>query len=132
MKSIFMSVIAVALLALLSPAQMQAQDRFGVGAQLVVHRLPELGETRTGYGFRLITSPWVPFIAFDSELNFFPTSSSGNIGETQLFVGLKGTVRVRRWGVFLKARPGFAHFGGGATPQRLTEQIGRASCRERV
>jgi hypothetical protein len=93
---------------------------FELGAQLAVHSLPELGETHPGYGFRFTYNGYPPFLALDSEINFFPTSSSGNLGETQLFVGLRVGVHVHRWGVYAKLRPGFANFGGGGFPQRLT------------
>jgi len=97
-----------------------AQDRFAIGAQLAVHDLPEFSETHIGYGFRFTYAAYLPFLSFDSEINSFPTSSTGNLGETQVFFGLKAGLRVRRWGVFAKARPGFINFGGGANPQRLT------------
>lgn len=93
---------------------------FELGAQLAVQNLPELGETRAGYGFRFTYNGYVPFLALDTEVNFFPTSSTGNLGETQAFVGLRAGVHVHRWGVYAKVRPGFAQFGGGADPERLT------------
>lgn len=101
---------------------LRAQDRFAIGAQVAFDHLPELGETPTGYGFRFTYSTLVPFIAFDTEVNSFPARSTGNLGETQAFFGLKAGMRVRHWGVFLKARPGFAHFYGGAAPQRLSQR----------
>jgi hypothetical protein len=99
-----------------------AQDRFAVGAQLAFDHLPELGETPAGYGFRFTYAAWLPLISFDAELNSFPTHGSGNFGQTQAFFGLKAGTRVGRWGVFLKARPGFAHFYDGAAQQRLTQR----------
>lgn len=99
-----------------------AQDRFEVGGQLAIHRLPELGETPIGYGFRFTYNAYPPFLAFDSEVDNYPTSATGNFGETQAFFGLKAGVRVGQWGVFFKARPGFAHFGGGFSEQRLTSR----------
>ena len=93
---------------------------FELGAQLAVHSLPELGETHPGYGFRFTYNGYAPFLALDSEINFFPTNSTGNLGETQVFAGLRAGVHVSRWGVYAKARPGFVNFGGGGFPQRLT------------
>ena len=112
--------IVCALSAFAAAEPAHAQDRFAVGAQFAVHNLPELGETRVGYGFRLTYAAYLPFISFDAEFNSFPTGSSGNLGETQGFLGLKAGVRVGRWGVFGKARPGIANFGGGAFPNRIT------------
>ncbi len=100
----------------------RAQDRFAVGAQLAFDHLPELGETPAGYGFRFTYAALVPFFSFDAELNSFPTHGSGNFGQTQAFFGLKAGTRVGRWGVFLKARPGFAHFYDGVAQQRLTQR----------
>jgi hypothetical protein len=93
---------------------------FEIGAQLAVHSLPELGDTRAGYGFRFTYNGYPPFFALDSEINFFPTSSTGNLGETQLFAGVRAGIRVSRWGVYAKLRPGFADFGGGGDPERIT------------
>jgi hypothetical protein len=100
----------------------RAQDRFAVGAQLAFDHLPELGETPVGYGFRFTYAAFVPFISFDAELNSFPTHGSGNFGQTQALFGLKAGARVGRWGAFLKARPGFAHFYDGVAQQRLTQR----------
>jgi hypothetical protein len=103
-----------------SAEPVHAQDRFAVGAQVAIHKVPELGETPLGYGFRFTYGAYLPFLSFDSEINTFPTSSAGNFGETQGFFGLKAGLRVGKWGGFLKARPGFDHFGGGFDPQRLS------------
>jgi len=101
---------------------LRAQDRFAIGAQLAFDHLPELGETPTGYGFRFTYAAYLPLISFDAELNSFPAHSSGNFGQTQAFFGLKAGGRVGRWGVFVKVRPGLAHFYGGAAPQRLSQR----------
>ncbi len=95
---------------------------FEVGAQLAIHDVPELGETVVGYGFRFTDNLYVPFLAFDSEINFFPTSSAGNLGETQAFFGLRAGAHVGRWGVYAKLRPGLTSFGGGGFPQRLSSR----------
>ena len=102
--------------------QAHAQDRFAVGAQVAIHKLPELGETAFGYGFRFTYGAYLPFLSFDSEINTFPTNSTGNFGETQGFFGLKAGLRVGRWGGFLKLRPGFDHFGGGGDPHRMSSE----------
>lgn len=99
-----------------------AQTPFSIGAHFAAHRMPELGQTRVGYGFRFTYEAYLPFVSLDSEVNFFPTTSSGNLGETQAFLGLKFGKHIGRWGGFLKARPGLTHFGGGSSPQRLSER----------
>lgn len=116
------SLFLVALFVFIAGQQARAQDRFAVGAQVAIHKLPELGETVFGYGFRFTYGAYLPFLSFDSEINTFPTNSTGNFGETQGFFGLKAGVRVGRWGGFLKARPGFDHFGGGGNPQRISAE----------
>ena len=100
----------------------RAQDRFAVGAQVGFQSLPELGETAGSYGFRFTYGAYPPFIAIDSEINMFPTHTTGNLGQTQFFLGPKIGARVGRLGVFFKVRPGFDHFGGGIDPGRLTRQ----------
>lgn len=86
------------------------------------HRLAEQNQSRLGYGFRAGYHAWAPFVSFEGEVNFFPTSATGNLGETQAFFGLKFGKKIGRWGGFVKVRPGFTHFGGGAFPTRLTQQ----------
>ena len=98
----------------------RAQNRFEVGAQIAVHHLPEFGETPVGFGFRFSYAAYLPFFYADAEINRFPTDSAGNLGETQGFFGLRAGLNVGKWGVFAKVRPGFANFGGGAAPNRLS------------
>ena len=114
-------VLAAAVCLLGATPQARAQTPFYLGAHMGGHRLAELDESRLGYGFRLGYEAYLPFISLESEVNFFPTTSGGNLGETQAFFGLKFGKHIGRWGGFLKFRPGFTHFGGGASPQRLTE-----------
>ena len=99
----------------------RAQSPLYFGAHLTGHRLSELDQSRVGYGFLLGYDAYLPFISLESELNFFPTTSSGDLGETQAFFGLKFGKKIAGWGAFVKVRPGFTHFGGGAFPNRLTE-----------
>ncbi len=122
MNKAFWIALAVPLLLLAGgfTSQVKAQG-LEVGAQVAAHSVPELGETRFGYGFRF-TEGLYPFVSLDSEINFFPTSSTGNLGETQGFFGLKAGLKVGRWGVFAKLRPGFDSFGGGSFEQRLTSR----------
>jgi hypothetical protein len=121
MKKQFRTVLLLAVVFFSSgiASQLHAQS-VELGAQVAVHSLPELGETHAGYGFRFTYNGYPPFLSLDSEINFFPTGSTGNLGETQLFVGLRAGVHVGRWGVYAKLRPGLANFGGGGFPQRLT------------
>jgi hypothetical protein len=121
MKKQFRNVLYLAVLFFAAgiASNLRAQG-FEAGAQIAVQSLPELGETHAGYGFRFTYNAYVPFLSLDSEINFFPTSSTGNLGETQAFVGLRAGVHIRRWGGYAKVRPGFANFGGGGFPQRLS------------
>jgi opacity protein-like surface antigen len=100
----------------------RAQTPFYFGAHISGHRLAELNDSRFGYGFLGGYEAYLPFISLETEVNFFPNSSGGDLGETQAFFGLKFGKHIGRWGGFLKARPGFTHFGGGAFPARLTER----------
>jgi hypothetical protein len=118
----FAFVISFMLLLAAAAPKAQAQDRFAVGAQLALDRLPELGETLKGYGFRFTYAAYLPLISFDAEVNSFPTHASGNLGQTQAFFGLKLGARAGRIGLFVKARPGFAHFYDGVAQQRLSQR----------
>ena len=100
----------------------RAQTPFSAGAHFVAHRTPELGQTLIGYGFVLNYSAYLPLISLEAEANFFPTSSTGNLGEKQLFLGPNLGTHVGKWGAYVKLHPGFTHFGGGALPNRLSEQ----------
>jgi hypothetical protein len=115
------ALIAAACMAL-TAAPARAQTPFYFGAQMLGHRLAEQNQSRLGYGFRGGYEAYLPFISLEGEVNFFPTTSSGDLGETQAFFGLKFGKKIGRWGAFVKARPGFIHFGGGAFPARLTQQ----------
>jgi hypothetical protein len=100
----------------------RAQTPFSAGAHFVAHRAPELGQTLTGYGFVLNYSFYLPLISAEAEVNIFPTSSTGNLVEKQLFLGPNLGTNIGKWGAYVKFHPGFAHFGGGALPNRLSEQ----------
>jgi hypothetical protein len=113
-------VAAACLIATARPAR--AQTPYYIGAHISGHRLSELNDSRVGYGFLGGYDAYLPFISLEAEVNFFPTTSGGDLGETQAFFGLKFGKHVGRWGGFLKARPGFTHFGGGSFPTRLTER----------
>jgi hypothetical protein len=113
-------IAAACLLTAALPAR--AQTPFYFGAQLTGHRLAELNQSRLGYGFRAGYEVYLPFISLESEVNFFPTTSGGDLGETQAFFGLKFGKKIAGWGAFVKVRPGFTHFGGGAFPNRLIER----------
>jgi hypothetical protein len=115
------AVIAAACLLTATPSA-RAQTPFYFGAHLSGHRLSELDQSRLGYGFLGGYEAYLPFISLESEVNFFPTTSGGNLGETQAFFGLKFGKKIGRWGGFVRVRPGFTHFGGGAFPNRLTER----------
>jgi Outer membrane protein beta-barrel domain len=100
----------------------RAQSPFYFGAHIGGHRLSELNESRFGYGFLAGYEAYLPFISLESSVNFFPTSSGGDLGETQALFGLKFGKQIGRWSGFIKVQPGFTHFGGGAFPDRLTER----------
>jgi len=123
-RKVLMRIFAVAVVLWCGAAAQiaRAQDRFAVGAQVGFQSLPELGETAGSYGFRFTYGVYPPFIALDTEINMFPTHTTGNLGQTQFFLGPKIGARVGRFGVFFKVRPGFDHFGGGIDPGRLTRQ----------
>jgi hypothetical protein len=113
-------VAAVCLIAAAVPAR--AQTPFYLGAHISGHRLAELNNSRFGYGFLGGYEAYLPFVSVETEVNFFPTTDGGDLGETQAFFGVKFGKKIGRWGGFIKVRPGFTHFGGGAFPTRLTDK----------
>ena len=100
----------------------RAQTPLSVGAHFVAHRTPELGETLTGFGFLVNYNVYLPLISLEAEANFFPTSSTGDLGEKQFLVGANLGTHIGKWGAYAKFHPGFTHFSGGAFPNRLSDQ----------
>jgi hypothetical protein len=103
-----------------------AQSPYSFGVNFAAHRLPELGQTALGYGLLFNYFAYDPFVSFEATVNFFPTSSSGNYGETQAFFGPNFGKQIGKWGGFIKLHPGLTHFAGGAAPNRLTQQTNLA------
>ena len=73
--------------------------------------------TTAGFGGRF-TFNFNRNVAFEAEGNFFPHNCRGcdnkNVGNlAQGFFGVKAGKRFRKFGLFGKARPGFASFSGG-------------------
>jgi hypothetical protein len=114
--------LAAAACLLVAAPHVRAQTPLSLGTHFAAHRMPELGQTRIGYGFRANYAAYAPFVSLESEVNFFPTTSGGNLGETQAFFGVNLGKHIGRWGAYAKFHPGFTHFGGGALPLRLNEQ----------
>jgi hypothetical protein len=106
-------------------ASAQSVPRLDVAAQATLLRLSDPGSTSAGVGGRM-TFDLSRWIAVDGEANFYPhddftLSSSavvdGNLNlvyhrrRSDAFVGMKIGVRGERFGLFAKARPGFARLG---------------------
>jgi hypothetical protein len=75
------------------------------------------GKTEAGLGGR-ITFNLNPNVALEAEGNFFPGNCQACVDEntgnlTQGFFGVKAGKRFRSFGLFAKARPGFASFSEG-------------------
>jgi len=103
-------------------AAQSSAPRFDIAAQTALLRLSDPGSTSAGIGGRLTfdLSSWV---ALDGEVNFYPRDNfalaseavvNGNMQlvyhrrRSDAFVGLKVGQRGDRFGLFVKARPGFA------------------------
>lgn len=70
-----------------------------------------VGEKPLGVGGRF-TYNANDYIAFDSEISYFPQNPSGDFGETAVLAGVRAGIRTDKIGVFAKARPGLIRFGG--------------------
>ena len=123
MKNKFLLMFTALLVGLVcSPAiQAQADDvpRYEIGAQFTSTTRPDFngGHSAIGVGTRF-TFNLNRSVALEAVTNFFQTcrfcgDNSGN--QTQGLFGIKAGKRFHRWGIFGKARPGFASFseGGG-------------------
>ena len=95
-------------------AQSDERKPFEAGVQFTTLRLNTLGEGAAGIGGRASYEFKRGKLIFAPELeyNYFPQNPSGNFGESQLLTGVRVGFRIDRVGIFVKARPGFVHFGG--------------------
>lgn len=122
MRVITRAVIAVLLVTFAGQkARSQSEARkVELGAHLTGIDLNEVFEIPGGPGVRFAYNV-NRYLAFDSELNYFPISrrssslfrppeSFGNFGEVELLVGLRAGARFKKYGLFAKARPGLMHF----------------------
>lgn len=95
--------------------QMTALRSNGSGYTFGSHASTVNGEQRTtdaGIGGR-ITFNATRWLAFESELNFFPREFATSQNRTQALFGAKTGRRFGKVGLFAKVRPGVMHFGEG-------------------
>ena len=103
-------------------AQADEVPHYEVGAQFTSITKPDFngGNTAIGLGARF-TFNLNRSVALEAVTNFFPQNCrgcGGGIGDnsgnlTQGLFGIKAGKRFHRWGIFAKARPGFASFSEG-------------------
>ncbi|HUS13196.1 MAG TPA: hypothetical protein VMZ30_22180 [Pyrinomonadaceae bacterium] len=98
-------------------ARAQAREgKFELGGLITYTFLEQIGTTDSGVGtqaggFRSrFVYPALPFIDFDTEINFLPGNSATSGNHLQGLFGVKAGKRFSKVGIFLKARPGFLHF----------------------
>jgi hypothetical protein len=107
------------ILVLIVPGIAAAQDtekRYELGGLVTYTFLREIG-TRdvgvgtesAGFGGRLAYRA-LPFLDLESEINFLPGNSATSGNHVQGFFGVKAGKRWDKFGIFVKARPGFMHF----------------------
>jgi hypothetical protein len=101
------------------PAFARAQDRgtqFELGGLITYTFLEEIGTTDSGVGIQAggfggrFVYHALPFLDFDTEINFLPGNSATSGNHLQGLFGMKAGKRFSEVGIFLKARPGFLHF----------------------
>jgi len=126
MRTRFLSIFTALLVGVVcSPAiKAQADDvpRYEIGANFTSITKPDFssGNTAIGFGGRF-TFNLNRSVALEAVTNFFPQDCNfcgGTIGDnsgnlTQGLFGVKAGKRFHRWGIFGKARPGFASFSKG-------------------
>lgn len=95
-------------------AQKEEKKPFEAGVQFTSVSLNTVDEKPAGIGGRTSYSFIRKNLIFapEVEFNYSPQNPSGNFGESQLLAGARVGFKADRIGVFLKARPGFVHFGG--------------------
>jgi hypothetical protein len=117
MKRLF-RLISIGVL-LLAPSLARAQARegkFELGGLITYTFLEEIGTTDSGVGTQVggfggrFVYHALPFLDFDTEINFLPGNSATSGNHLQGLFGVKGGKRFSKVGLFLKARSGFLHF----------------------
>jgi len=105
----------VALVALIVPATVVAQERFDAAAHIAVARSSEFDDTDTGVGGRFSWHP-TALVGVDAEMTVYPASFPNANGFSRSRIeGLFGaTIGPRLAGVrpFARLRPGFLTFRG--------------------
>jgi hypothetical protein len=111
--------ITLFLIFLIIPAVVMAQtpeQRFEAGVLLtggflrgIGTRDAGVGTDVAGFGGRFVYLA-IPFVDLESELNFLPGNSATSGNHLQGLFGVKIGPRWERFGIFVKARPGFMHF----------------------
>ena len=110
-----MGQFVVALVALIVPATVVAQERFDAAAHIAVARSSEFDDTDTGVGGRFSWHP-TALVGVDAEMTVYPASFPNANGFSRSRIeGLFGaTIGPRLAGVrpFARLRPGFLTFRG--------------------
>jgi hypothetical protein len=96
-------------------------QRYEAGIQLSGVHLHKIDEGAFGIGGRFHFNV-TEFLAADLELTRFPENSAGNFGETAMWGGIRAGKHFDRVGAFVKARPGWIHFGGEYFASRLDQK----------
>ena len=112
-----MAILLLSLILAGMPAGLYGQ-RYEAGIQLSGVHLHKIDEGAFGIGGRFHYNV-MGFLAADLELTRFPENPAGNFGETALWVGIRAGRHFDRFGTFVKARPGWIHFGGQYFASRL-------------
>lgn len=91
----------------------RAQDspeRFEIGVHYTTLRVSEKNDKDSGVGMRFSYN-LNRYLAVEAEANALPqTREGGGNNETQGFFGARAGIRRNRYGLFVKARPGFTRF----------------------
>lgn len=122
MRRLILASTAIALAIFSSRVAAQSEpepDKVELGVHFTSITKPDFGgaATEAGFGGRF-TFNLNRSLAVEAEGNFFPHNcrrcNNENVGTlAQGFFGVKAGKRFRKFGVFGKARPGFASFSGG-------------------
>ncbi|MCM3869097.1 MAG: porin family protein [Pyrinomonadaceae bacterium] len=118
-KTLILASTAIALtLASMRVSAQSEPTKVELGGHFTSITIPDFGgRSEAGFGGR-VTFNFNQNVAIEAEGNFFPNNCyscrAENVGTlAQGFFGVKAGKRFRKFGIFGKARPGFASFSGG-------------------
>src|SRR5438045_2831170 len=116
MRRMWIASLTIVLLICKNLAAQSSEEKYEVGGlftgtflRVIGSRDAGVGTDAAGFGGRVVYHA-VRFLDLESEINVLPGNSATSGDHFQGFFGVKAGPRWNRFGLFVKARPGFIHF----------------------